>query len=340
MKRITLEEIEKNGKFETYEALYRHILSEISSGRLSPVKASGINGKKPALYLRYWVTEEEKDYGCLKEELIFGLTPLISPDYYLKNLSLYEKDREWVRMLNRFLTERRELLNQTESINERSFEIWGQEKFLKRGQGMRILKNCGISPDFLNYYETTEPMPCYTHTREVPQNLLLLENKDTFYSMRRHLLEGKDTILGMKIGTLIYGAGKGILKSFQDFSICAEPYMQNRQNQIYYFGDLDYEGIGIYEKLEQLFGDQYSIRPFMPGYFRMLEKAEGVLLPITKEQQNRNLTGQFFACFPQSAVEQMKKILESEQYIPQEILNIRDFGGLERVNLPQSVTHS
>ena len=88
-------------------------------------------------------------------------------------------------------------------------------------------------------------MPCYTHTREVPQNLLLLENKDTFYSMRRHLLEGKDTILGMKIGTLIYGAGKGILKSFQDFSICAEPYMQNRQNQIYYFGDLDYEGIGI-----------------------------------------------------------------------------------------------
>ena len=36
----------------------------------------------------------------------------------------------------------------------------------------------------------------------------------------------------------------------------------------------------------------------------------------------------------------MKKILESEQYIPQEILNIRDFGGLERVNLPQSVTHS
>ena len=59
---------------------------------------------------------------------------------------------------------------------------------------------------------------------------------------------------------------------------------------------------------------------------RMLEKAEGVLLPITKEQQNRNLTGQFFACFPLSAVKQMKKILESEQYIPQEILNIRDFG--------------
>ena len=38
-------------------------------------------------------------------------------------------------MLNRFLTERRELLNQTESINERSFEIWGQEKFFKKGPG-------------------------------------------------------------------------------------------------------------------------------------------------------------------------------------------------------------
>ncbi len=42
-------------------------------------------------------------------------------------------------------------------------------------------------------------------------------------------------------------------------------------------------------------GTNIRFRPFMPGYLRMLEKAEGVLLPITKEQQNRNLTQDSFS---------------------------------------------
>lgn len=325
MKRITLEEIQKNRKFETYGELYRYIIDKIADGSIKPVIASGTNGKKPALHLKYWVAEQEKDYGEMVEELTYSLSPLIANDYYLKNLPAYEQDRRWVQMLDAFLKEQKASLNQQESINERSFEIWGQEKFLKKGHGMKLLKNCGISPELLNFYETTEPMAYYTHTRKIPQNLLILENKDTFYSMRKHLLEGRDTILGMEIGTLIYGAGKGILKSFQDFSVCAEPYMQNRENHIYYFGDLDYEGIGIYEKLEELFRSEHGIRPFLPGYIRMLKKAAGMVLPDTKEGQNRNITGTFFSCFAPETVEQMQKILRAERYIPQEILNIGDF---------------
>ena len=56
--------------------------------------------------------------------------------------------------------------------------------------------------------------------------------------MRNYLLNGH---------TEIFGAGKGIIRSFQDFDLCAEPYMKHPKNTIYYFGDLDYEGIGIYE---------------------------------------------------------------------------------------------
>lgn len=325
MKRITLEEIQKNGKFETYGGLHSHIMNEISKGTIKPVKASGTNGKKPALYRKYWIEEPVKDYSELESELIFGLSPLIANDYYLENLSVYEQDRKWVLMLSSYLEKQRGLLEQPESINERSFEIWGQEKFLKKGSGMRILRNCGISGETLNYYDTCEPMAGYTHTRKVPQNLLLLENKDTFYSMRRHLLEGNDTILGLEIGTLIYGAGKGILKSFRDFSICSEPYMQNEFNKIYYFGDLDYEGIGIYERLSELFKSGCEIIPFSHGYIRMLEKAENTLLPETKEQQNRNITEKFFSFFEPDIIFKMKKILESDKYIPQEILNISDF---------------
>ena len=44
-----------------------------------------------------------------------------------------------------------------------------------------------------------------------------------------------------------------------------------------------------------------------------------------KEKQNRNLSGYFFSCFPEQTVRTMKEILESERYIPQEIINITDF---------------
>ena len=71
---------------------------------------------------------------------------------------------------------------------------------------------------------------------------------------------GEDAVMGIEIGTLIYGAGKGILRSFLDFDLCAEPYMKDCKNRIYYFGDLDYEGIGIYESLAQMAADRRRMK--------------------------------------------------------------------------------
>ena len=83
--------------------------------------------------------------------------------------------------------------------------------------------------------------------------------------MRSHLIAaGILEIFSMEVGTLIYGAGKGILRSFQDFDLCAEPYMTYSENTIFYFGDLDYEGIGIYENLaETISGTDGKYKPFI-----------------------------------------------------------------------------
>ena len=48
-------------------------------------------------------------------------------------------------------------------------------------------------------------------------------------------------------------------------------------------------------------------------------------LPETSENQNRNLSGLFFRYFADSVTGQMRRILESGKYIPQEIINITDF---------------
>lgn len=330
MKRIPLEDIFPKKSNLTYDEIYRSVLSLIEQGRIRPLLASGTNGKKPALYREYWIVEAKKDYSVFEEELKYQMTPQISVDYYLRHPNAYEKDRQWVLLLNEYLKSQKESLKYPESVNERSFEIWKREKFLSKEQGKKILKRCGLSEKDLNVYETTEPLAYYSYTREVPQNILILENKDTFYSMRRHLFEGNDKLFGVPVGTLIYGAGKGILRSFQDFDLCVEPYMKTSGNKICYFGDLDYEGIGIYETLAKMFEKRWEIVPFLPAYEAMLKKAasqnpgemEG--LPDTKAGQNRGECEHFFSYFDLSEVEQMKKILSEGKYIPQEILNISD----------------
>ena len=326
MKRISLEELIKSHAGDSYEQQYHYIIKLLKQEKIKPVKSSGTNGKSPALYRSYWIIEEKKDYSALEEEVKYKLHPMISVDYYLSHLENYEKDREFVLLLNQYLRNNQKMLSYQESVNERSFEIWNREKFLSKEQGKRILKCCGLNMEKLNVYSTAEPLSYYSHTRLTPQNLLILENKDTFYSMRRHLLEGKSKIFGEEIGTLIYGAGKRILKSFEDFDFCVEPYMAENGNRIYYFGDLDYEGIGIYEKLARDFQSRWEILPFVQAYEKMLEKAEQIIaLPETKEKQNRNISENFFSYFAEEKVKRMKDILETEKYIPQEILNIADF---------------
>lgn len=187
------------------------------------------------------------------------------------------------------------------------------------------MKHCGFDAALLNCYETAEPFSCYAHERRTPQKILVIENKDTFFSMRCHLLGGASAILGETFGTLVYGAGKRVLSSFRDFSVSAEPYMKERANELLYFGDLDYEGVGIYENLAASLAPQWEIKPFAAAYRAMLAKGAGVALPRTKEKQNRHITGAFFACFPAADVLAMRKILEAGRYIPQEILNLEDF---------------
>lgn len=328
MKSICLNDIELRYNIQSYKELYNKVLSLIQHNELKPVKASGKNGKKPALYNKYWIIEETEDNSKYMEELSYLFVPMISTNYYLKHIQQYKEDRTWVLLLNQYLKMNRSKLQISKSMNERSFEIWNREKFLREEQGKKILKRCGISLEQLNLYETTEPLAYYVQTRKTPQNMLIVENKDTFYSIRRQFLSGNSLILGKDIGTLIYGAGKGIYRSFQDFLLCVEPYMREKSNVIYYFGDMDYEGIAIYESLAALFDRECKIEVFTEGYLKMLEKAEVTgkeQLPSMKLGQNQNIGTRFWDSFPKDGVDKMQEILKNRRYIPQEILSTEDF---------------
>ena len=327
MKRISLDDLIRESKVSDYSEQYRYICSRIEANQIKPVKNSPLNGKTPALHTRYWLIEPEPDYTAQIEELQFKLSSSIRTDYYLNHLDIYQKERKWVWLLSQYLKAQKQKIPEPVSLNERSFQIWGREKFLQREQGKKILTHCGITLEQLHVYTTTEPLAYYSALTQTPQTVLILENKDTFYSMRKYLLSGRQKMFGQQIATIIYGAGKGILRSFSDFRFCVEPHINAPENQILYFGDLDYEGIGIYERLQELFHTEHEIRPFIGAYEAMLQKAEagGIdFLPEMSENQNQNLSGQFYRYFSKETREKMQKLLHAGKYIPQEILNIQD----------------
>ena len=333
---IELEELEKIYKITEYTKLVEIVKMLMKKGEIVPIKNSGGNGKNPTLYKRYRVVSKSQDNEEILNEIHYKLCSRFNIEYYENHLDKYKEHRGYILKLNDFMINNSRLLDSKISINERSFQIWGREKFLQKEGGKTILKNLGISLDGLNYYDTSEPLAYYSHNKYTPQNILIIENKDTYFTMRTHMISGNNIILGEKIDTIIYGGGKNVKKAFNDFKISVEEYVSNTSNSFFYFGDLDYEGIIIYEGFYESFYKDYYLRPFFNGYRKMIDKVKelNIDLPKMKDGQNRNITGLFFKHLQlinnndmdifTDYEKQIKYILENDLYVPQEIINITD----------------
>ena len=326
--RVSLDELTEKYKGLEYRDFYEKIMGLIKAGDLTPVKRSPLNGKNPPLPVRYTKMIEAEDYSDLTDELKFHFSPYLDNSYYLKHPDIYKKERKYALALSKYFDKYGNNDREPVSVNERSFEIWGCEKFIEKENGRTILKHCGKKISDLSVYETREPLACFTLSREIPQNVIILENEDIFYTMRKYLLRGNDTIFGVKIGTLIYGAGKRMVSSATDYDISVEPAVADTRNNILYFGDLDYEGIDIYEGVSKKLPDIYRLYPFKEAYEKMLERALTIgltNLPETKEGQRETEISDFLGCFDEDKRKVINDILKTRKYIPQEILNIESF---------------
>lgn len=323
--KITLDELESLYKVNDYKQLSDLVLSLIKDEKIKIIKASGTNGKKPALYNRYIILKDKKDNTKYFEEIDYKIIPELNISYFRRNIDKYKENRKYILKLNDFLLNERELLNKEVSQKERSFQIWQEEKYLQ-DRGLTLLKKLNMDVEKLNYYGTNEPIAYYSLTKKIPQNIIIIENMDTFYTIRKHLMDKGADIFGNEIGTVIYGKGKGIKKSIKDFELVVDKNVSDTRNKILYLGDLDFEGIIIYEGLEDLIKEKYYIKPFIEGYKKMIDKAlsNSYELAATKEKQNKNMNGSFLTHFDEEYKEKILKILNEGVYIPQEILNIGD----------------
>ena len=298
-------------------------------GELIEVSSSKTNGMNPPLYNKYKVLPLKEDNKDFIDEINYALYFSFNKSYYLNNIDKYKEDRPYIAALTNYFRENNLKLGIPMSINERSYDIWGEEKFLKDGSGKRILKNLGIIIEDLNVYSTPEPFVYFSANKSLEQRVLILENKDSWYTLRKLMLEGENIFIGESIDTIIYGAGKGIEKSLEDFEATAPEYLRN-PIEILYWGDIDYEGISIYERLKDRYSDLLNIKLFKEAYKLMLSLAKNRVLALSKDNQNKNIKDAFFSELSVEPVEYIKNILSKGLYIPQEIVNYEILKGGNR----------
>lgn len=215
------------------------------------------------------------------------------------------------------------------SENERAYQIWNDEKALDKKDGkdnITLLKNCNAF-DILNTYSTPEPFFDYRIRKNI-KNVLVIENKDTWFTVRKIMLDTPNFIglFGTEIDCVIYGEGRKVTKrnnSLQDYLNIDSHF----EGKVWYWGDIDYEGIDIFLSFVNV-SPELDILPFSAAYEKMAKLFEPLLADSnssrlkghTNQKHSENIS-EFYSKIDCYSAERIKKLLHDEYYIPQEILN-------------------
>ncbi len=248
---------------------------------------------------------------------------MLNIEEYLKKQQIYEKHREILLVLNNFLKQHKEKLKIQISKNERAYQIWNDEKILDNSLCKSIIKWNNLEKT-LNYYLTPEPFFDYIHTKKEEMNILVIENKDTWYTMRKILNETHEEFYlhGLEIDGLLYGEGNKITKlnALEEY----EKQVIQRKCQFIYWGDLDYTGIEMFQKVVTQNANS-NIKLFSTIYEKMIDKKTINQLGKIKNKQKSNIKLTLFLNFFTEEYQKIiKQILSEKRYIPQEIINAEE----------------
>ncbi|WP_141604547.1 Wadjet anti-phage system protein JetD domain-containing protein [Terrilactibacillus laevilacticus] len=313
-KTITLLELEHllNPFFPTYEAFSETILQFEEREILVMVKAKGRTDRSPSLAFQYRINKSLLMRDFHKELQIYRgkLHPSINIDeYYRMDPSIWKKHLPFILKVDQFIKQN-SFPTEYVPAPERSYELVGDEKWIIEKGGKEILERIGLF-HLLNIIPVSEPLMFAINPKKInarKQYHLIVENKTTYQGLLQILRE-------TKFSTLIYGRGKAIIKSIEQFSI---QYPVVAHHDFFYFGDLDKEGIWIWHALN----NKQPVRLAMPFYFACLKKEPAVGKAYQREHGDSMKA--FLLKFPLVEQEVIRNMLASGKYWPQETLKTRE----------------
>ncbi len=321
-KSITLEELAALLKVEIADtkALFDMVSLLVSDMALAAIKSSGQNGnRKYPLFMKYRILV--KKAPCAEAEIqIRQLHPALCKSGYLSSHVLeYLKHKDAIYCLNSFLFSKKG--GSPISRKERSFEIFGREKVLDDPEMKSLLRHLELSDFDLGFYDT--PEYCfhdYIPERKHKLTLLICENKDIWFNIRRCMFENHfKSLFGVAVDGVVYGNGNKVAHK-QGALVEYVRFMGNPNVSFLYWGDIDREGFDIFRRTREV-NDSLKIELFIPGYKKMIERAQNIFLEDSPSSKKEGVS--FANMFEGFSVEEqhfLNRVLEENKLIPQEII--------------------
>jgi hypothetical protein len=317
-KTISLGELERAVEGGTSYEEFAGVVNElVKQGILVP--KSGSNHKPVALALSYRIIQSKLSADHLQEieNCHFTLHPLIELDvYYNLPPDEWKNDLPYIERINTFLNQNG-LPEREATAPEWSYALTGDEKWIDEKGGKRLLDKVGLLKS-MKIIALPDPLMLAVNQavwNERTSRHLIVENKTPFHWLLDYL---PDT----GFLSLIYGAGWKITADI--LMLDKQLGLKDQETRIYYFGDLDYEGISIWHALS-------SRRPALPAaafYRALLAKpwTTGKATQVCNEEALNHFL-QYFSPEEQNSI---TRVLQNGGYYPQEGLSRSELGDIWR----------
>ena len=327
MSECSLKKVEELKTIE-YNFFYNCITKLVEDGLISKC-GSKTNNKSMELYLKYNVKLNKENIKLDQEDLKFLalLNKKINVDYYRKNIKAFYEDKNYIRIYNDFLNELdKGKYKEIISINERSYQLFKDEKIIKGGKGVeplagKVLKRLKLEYKDIGCRENYEPLLTLTlptFFSKESRNIIIVENLDTYWTMNRLAMDNFK--FRNMVDMIIYGKGNAITGEFAQY----DRYNIGDKDNILYFGDIDNHGFYIYYRFKERFNN-LNIRLAVKLYELMIDFSDINSLKEVRTDGQSKLKNIELESITNTLSDdygtKLKYILANDKYIPQEVLN-------------------
>jgi hypothetical protein len=297
-----------------YQGLYHLLKEKEKQGEIVSIKSSPFNGKRPGLKIR-WQLVLTNSAGW-EDDLVFKLSRRIDLNYYLKRPHLQTVElAEKLMRLEKFLARKAE--REWASREERSLELFADEKFLATSDGRKLLSRLNLSLADLKAEKYSQMFVYWNKGLQIKE-VLILENHAAFIACKR-VLENGYSIFSSKPDTLIFGEGNHIIDSLKFLNELTDP----QQVQLKYAGDIDPEGLAIYARLREKY-PEFALELHLDYYKEMLLTGNSGYPLQSKQRKDEAVLAQIVAEFEEKEEPEMVRRITELWYanlrIPQEVI--------------------
>lgn len=288
---------------------------------LKPIISSRTNGNiRYPIYMKYRIIlPEEQGYDYSDE--IRKLHPMLQSNGWLISHQIeYKKYYSLLNQINTYLFSSKSN-DEPISRKERSFSIFGEEKILDDVGVKSLLSRLDIDGQKLAFYDTPEYcLNDFIPERKAVMTLLLCENKDIWFNVRRLMFEdNKRSFFGTAIDGVVLGSGNRVCEK-KCLSIYTD-FLKAQKVSYLYWGDIDREGLDIYLRLRRD-NPELLIELFMPGYEMMLSLSRATDLPnSTDRREHKNTYEDIYSLFDFEMANLLREYINQNKRLPQEIIS-------------------